>query len=287
MPEPLTMREAVADWEIHLRAEGKSPKTVEIYTSAARRLPRVEASAREVRAVLAGLMDRSPAYASLHYRAWQQWFRWLRSERLITTNPLESIRPPRVPVKPVPVLSDADLRRLLAACSGSEFTARRDAALIRLFVDTGCRASEILGLQPEALDLRTMSVLVLGKGRRPRIVPFGSKTAEALRRYLRARRSHRWSHLPDLWLSRYGRLTHSGLAQMLARRSVKAGLARVYPHQLRHSAAHRWLANGGGETDLMRLMGWSSREMLARYAASAADERARQAHRHAALGDRL
>jgi integrase len=55
----------------------------------------------------------------------------------------------------------------------------------------------------------------------------------------------------------------------------------------RHLFAHTWLANGGSETDLTRLMGWKSRAMLTRYAVSAADERARSAHKKAALGDRF
>jgi integrase len=55
----------------------------------------------------------------------------------------------------------------------------------------------------------------------------------------------------------------------------------------RHTFAHRWLSEGGQEQDLMRLAGWQSREMLGRYGASAADQRAREAHRRMSLGDQF
>jgi integrase len=127
----------------------------------------------------------------------------------------------------------------------------------------------------------------VGKGRRPRAVPYGKRTAQALDRYLRARVRHPHAEERWLWIGVKGRLSDSGLRQMLERRGELAGIGHVYPHQFRHTMAHRWMAEGGGESDLMMIAGWKSRQMLNRYCRSAAEERAREAHRRLAIGDRL
>ena len=131
------------------------------------------------------------------------------------------------------------------------------------------------------------TVTVIGKGRRRRSVPFGPKTAEALEHYLSARIHHRHRELSSLWLSTQGRLTSSGISQMLRRRCCEAAIAPVHPHQLRHAAAHNWLALGGSEGDAMRLFGWRSRDMLSRYGAALADERAQAAYRRISPADRI
>ena len=74
---------------------------------------------------------------------------------------------------------------------------------------------------------------------------------------------------------------------IIPRTAVRAGLEGFHLHEFRHGFAHGWLAAGGQENDLMRLAGWKSRQIVGRYAASAADERARDAHRRMALGDRF
>jgi site-specific recombinase XerD len=177
------------------------------------------------------------------------------------------------------VLSLEDMRALLKACAGRQFADRRDTAVIWLLADTGIRRSEAANLTVADIDLPSRTVSVMGKGRRPRMVRFGPKTAQALDRYLRVRDAHARAEEARLWLGASGRrFTDEAIRQMLERRGEQAGV-KVHAHQFRHSFAHRHLANGGHEGDLMMLAGWKSRQMLSRYGAALAAERARDNYR--------
>ncbi|OKJ98845.1 tyrosine-type recombinase/integrase [Amycolatopsis sp. CB00013] len=295
----------IKDWERALKAENKSDRTIGIYTTAARDfglwvnreddIAPDEAGTHEVRDFVAHLIERtSPGNANTNYRALQQWFKFLIIEDEIETSPMVNMKPPYVPEKPVPIVPDDLLKRVLETCKGKDFQSRRDTALVRIFFDTGARLSEIANLTLDDIDFNVDAVRVVGKGSKERVVPFSPNTGTALSRYLRARKSHKLSEHERVWLGikNRGPMTPNGIGQMLRRRGREVGVEaemgrHLHAHLGRHAASHHWQANGGSESDLMLVMGWTSPQMPKRYGKSAAVERAHASARKLRLGDRF
>lgn len=289
----------------HLRAEGASPRTITIYGQAVAYFCRwLEAQGRApvleevnraaIREWLAYLADEGnngrplePSTVKTRYRGLYRFCGWLVDEDELPAHPMKTLSPPQPSAKPVPVLTDDELTRLLKACAGKEFNDRRDEAMIRLLLDCGIRVSELCGLTVDGLDLDQGMGLVRGKGSKVRPVYFGARTTRALDRYLRARAKHRWAHLGELFLTQRGPLSPDGARERMKVRGRMAGIEDLHPHRFRHTFAHDFLMNGGQERDLKRLAGWTSDVMLERYGASAADARAKAAAQRMKRGDRV
>jgi site-specific recombinase XerD len=297
---PGSFRPLTESFRRSLLAENKASRTVKTYLEALRLFGEfleaqgmpiaLHAIRREhVEAFFADLFARGqkPATALNRFGSLRAFFKWAVEEGEIKDSPMRNMKPPHVPEEPPAVLTEEQLKKLLKECEGPNFEDKRDLAIIRLLIDTGMRRAEISSLSVEDVNLETNVAVVMGKGRRPRACPFGRKTAKALDRYLRVRAAHRDADLPNFWLGKYGPMTDSGIFQVASDRAKAVGIEGVFLHQFRHTFAHSYLADGGNEGDLCMLAGWRSRQMLGRYGASAAAERAREAYKKHSPGDKL
>lgn len=293
----LDLAALMSSWTLALKADRKSPQTLESYITGLRLFlawcethGHVAAVDRGlVRAWVADLLAKgaSPSTARARQMALKRFSAWLEEEGEIDRDDLAALRPPKLDVKVVDRLTDQQCAALIKACSGKLFIDRRDEAIVRLMLETAMRAGELLGLTVDDIDLpRGLARIQRGKGGRGRVVPLGPQTARAIDRYLRMRRSHRLADTPALWLGDNGQtLGYHGLRVSLRRRADAAGITDFHLHLTRHTAASRWLAAGGSEGGLMAVAGWSSREMLDRYTRATAAERAAAEARGLNLGD--
>ena len=180
----------------HLRTEGKSPATLRLYgqsvtylsswlVAQGREADLDELSRPAIWEWLGQLAEtREPGTVGTRYRGLRRFCGWFVEEGELTKNPMQTLSPPSVGMKPIPVLDDAELAALIKACAGRGLRDRRDEALIRLLLECGSRISEVCGLGTDQLDVDQGMAIVRGKGDKIRAVYFGARTARALDRYL-------------------------------------------------------------------------------------------------------
>lgn len=194
-----------------------------------------------------------------HLSTLRSFFGWLEEEKRIPANPAAALRGPRRRRTLPRYLEEDEVEALLAAPGSDEPSAHRDRAILEVLYSTGCRASELVGLDEADLDLRRGLVLLRGKGKRERIAMLGSPACEALRSYLNQKSLLGLDRLALFLNHRGGRLTDRSLRRVLERCLLKAGIhRRCTPHTLRHSFATHMLRRGADLRTVQTLLGHAS-----------------------------
>lgn len=274
--------------------EGRSPKTLSWYQANLTRfsdfltgeqVPTLqEITLDNARNFVAHLQGKSTRYADHHMRPTEKgglsphsvhayvrtlksFGSWLVEEEYVEVHPFERLKPPKLPDTIIEVLSDDEIRRMVAAISPDTVLGVRMHAMVLLLLDTGLRASELCGLTVANTHLQEGYVKVRGKGEKERIVPFCNVTKKSLLRYLHSYRPEPTSDgVDNFFLSVDGApLSINGLAQALRRLGKAADIPRLHPHLFRHTFAVRYLMNGGDIMTLRLMLGHSSLEVTQLY----------------------
>src|SRR5665213_763659 len=217
----------------------------------------------------------SRATAARRLSAVRTFLRYLRREELLVGDPGALVPTPKREVRMPAHLSEQEIALLLAQPAGDDPLGRRDRAILEMFYASGLRLSELAGLDMDDVNLTAKMVRVLGKGGKPRLVPFNGSTASAIRAYLKDRlglgtttsvRDARRERDPLFLNYRGSRLTTRSIDR-LVRRYVAACSARlgISPHALRHSFATHLLQRGADLRVIQELLGHSRISTTQRY----------------------
>jgi integrase/recombinase XerC len=236
-----------------------------------------------IRAFLAELHRQriSASSAARKLSAVRTFVRYLRREAEIDSDPAALVSSPKQPRTIPSHLTVTEMNRLLEMPDVSTPLGRRDRAILELFYASGLRLSELLGLDLEDVNVSGRMVRVIGKGRKERLVPFNSSTANALRAWLRDRssasavartgqtgtkREQRATKAPLFLNYRGSRLSTRSVDRLVRRYvaecSTKFGIS---PHALRHSFATHLLANGADLRAIQELLGHARLSTTQRY----------------------
>lgn len=216
--------------------------------------------ALELREWLGGLYDRGLSVITIRRKlaAVRAVYRFMLREGSIAANPARLVRTPKAPQR-VPIVPTAEHTNTLIDAVGAGKIERphprRDLLLFELLYGCGLRVSELVGLNLDDFDRTEQWIRVRGKGRKERQVPYGSKAAGALEKYLEVRQS-RPGERALLLNHRGARLTDRGargIVKLYAR--LISGDASLHPHSLRHAYATHLLADGADLRSIQELLG--------------------------------
>ncbi|MCJ8006254.1 tyrosine recombinase XerC [Lederbergia wuyishanensis] len=203
------------------------------------------------------------ASASRKISCLRSFYKFLLREGLVKENPFSLIIQPKTGIKIPSFFYEEEMNLLFEACMESTSLNIRNLALLELLYATGIRVSECANIQLKNVDFDFSTILVKGKGRRERYVPFGSFANEALQNYiqngvrkelLKGREDHQYLFVN----SRGGPLTDRGIRHILKTVIESASLTgKIHPHMIRHSFATHLLNNGADMRTVQELLGHS------------------------------
>jgi integrase/recombinase XerD len=217
------------------------------------------ASGDDVRAFLAGGEWR-PSTRARKAAALRSFYKEAIQNDVVDVDPTRALAGPRLESRLPRVLSVTEVERMLSLPKGDPL-GLRDRAMLETLYGAGLRASEVLGLRLQDIDLEVGFVRTVGKGGKERVVPLGRMAVEALRAYdERGRRLLGGAgrlKAPELFLNDRGRrLSRQGLHLIIKRYAREAGLAAdVSAHTLRHSFATHLLEGGADLRAVQEMLG--------------------------------
>jgi len=204
-----------------------------------------------------------------YLRSIRAFWSWLVREEIIASNPFSRVKVPKPPRKVIATFSDKQLNAIFRTICTSTSAGFRDYTMILMLLDTGIRASELVGLTMDNVNLEDGMVKVFGKGSKERMVPIGAKVQKTLWKYLQRHRPQPSNPLcPTLFLTAAGNpITTDRLRTIIEKYARRAGIkgVRCSPHTYRHTCAISYIRNGGDVFSLQRILGHSSLEIVRIY----------------------
>jgi len=189
--------------------------------------------------------------------ALRAFYRFQAAEERLKEDPTRSFRSPHLPKRLPSFLTLDEIDALFQVPAGRDFKLLRAKTVLELLYATGMRASELLGLRPEYVNLHEGWVRVFGKGSKERMIPLHERAGAVMRRYLELREQRFGGKGPDpeVFLNRSGKaLSRVQLWRDLRDLGRKAGLTRaLHPHLLRHTFATHLIQGGADARSLQEM----------------------------------
>jgi integrase/recombinase XerC len=271
---------AVADFLRHLREINASPHTIKAY-SGDLLLFAAYAGSREwkqidhiaVRGFLSQLYAKGLSKTSVAraLAAVRSLYRWLAREGVVEQNPAKLVATPKLPKKlpRVPTIEEMNFVIDGEMPEGAAFP-ERDRLMLELLYGCGIRNSELTGINVDDIRLSAEAILIRGKGKKERYVPFGEAVRTALARYLPERKKvieqARKQAIALLVNLRGGRLTTRSVGRIVKKIAIAKGLSPdVHPHTLRHAFGTHMLEEGADLRAIQELLGHERLATTQRY----------------------